>query len=163
MRLTKQCYGCKQQFRYEELTDYAAPMAKTMHSYCINCLREKQLRDKFSDTVCMIFGIKSPGPRIWTERKRLIKEFGYTDDVIIDCLNYLYNVRKVKKLSESLALVNPYSVERMRKWKASEEYKNNMIAKAAQETQIADYFVPVKENTTTNKKILNADDFLEEE
>lgn len=162
MKLTKKCYGCKQDFRREELIDYASPTAKTMQSYCPSCLAEKQAREKFSNKVCMIFGIKSPGPRIWTERKRLIETYGYTDDIIIDCLEYIYTVEKKKKFAESLCLINPPTVEKMKKWKASEEYKARDLARATK-MQVREFVVPIKENTKTNKEILNADDFLEEE
>lgn len=162
MKLTKKCYGCKQDFRREELVDYASPMAKTMQSYCPKCLAEKQAREKFSNKVCMIFGIKSPGPRIWTERKRLIETYGYTDDIIVDCLEYIYIVEKKKKFAESLCLVNPPTVEKMKRWKTSEEYKARELARAVK-MQTREYIVPIKENTTNNKEILNADDYLEEE
>lgn len=48
MRLTKQCFGCKEQFRKTELIDYAAPGTVTMHSYCPKCLAEKHARERFS-------------------------------------------------------------------------------------------------------------------
>ena len=163
MKLTKQCYGCKQEFRKDELVDYAAPLAKTLHSYCPKCLAEKQSRERFSNKVCMIFGIKTPGPRIWTERKRLIDTYGYTDDIIIDCLEYIYKVENKRKFAESLCLVNPVSVEKMRKWKKSEDYKAAQIARAMMETQAVEHIVPIKENSINNKQKINADDFLEEE
>lgn len=92
MRLTKLCHGCKQSFRKSELIDYASPGAKTMYSYCSKCLEEKHSRENFSNKVCSIFGIKTPGPLIWTQRKRLQDTYGYTDDIIVECLDYLYNV-----------------------------------------------------------------------
>jgi len=162
MKLTKKCYGCKQEFRREELVDYAGPAAKTMQSYCPKCLAEKQAREKFSDKVCMIFGIKAPGPRIWTERKRLIETYGYTDDVIVDCLEYIYTVEKKKKFAESLTLIKPPMVEKMKRWKASEDYKARELVRATK-MQVREFVVPIKENTKDNKEILNADDFLEEE
>ena len=110
---TKQCYGCKQTFLKTELIDYTPIAAKISHSYCPACLKEKQAKDNFSMKVCSIFQLKSPGPRIWNERKRLIDKYGYTDEIIIDCLDYIYNVEHAAKLAESLCLVNPTTVAKM--------------------------------------------------
>lgn len=162
MKATKQCFECKQQFRREELVDYAGINAKTMHSYCPKCLKEKQARDKFAEKVCMIFGIKTPGPRIWTERKRLINTYGYTDNIIIDCLDYIYNVEHKKKISESLFLIQPPMVEKMRKWKKENEYKTNQLMRAMA-PEMKEYIIPVKENNEIQNNFINADDFLEEE
>jgi hypothetical protein len=161
-RTTKQCFECKEQFRIEELVDYAGPRAKVMHSYCPNCLKEKQSRDKFSDKVCTIFGLKSPGPRIWTERKRIIQNYGYTDDIIIDCLDYIYNVEKKKKLAESLCLVKPPIVDKMMRYKRSKENESIQLAKAM-EVETTEYVVPIKENNKVNKIINDPDAWLEDE
>ena len=115
----------------------------------------------FSDKVCEIFGIKGPGPRIWTERKRLQDTYGYTDAVIIDCLDYIYNVKHYKKLAESLVLVKPQMVDEMKKWKRGESNKlNGLLAAMAQPVEHVQ--VEVQENTHSNKKIINADDFLDD-
>lgn len=158
--ILKMCYGCKQKFRKSELIDYAAPMTVTMHSYCPKCLVEKQQREAFSDKVCSIFGIKSPGPIIWTERKRLIKKYGYTDETIIDCLDYLYKVKKVRKLAESLYLVTPSSVNEMLKYKHSLEVENIQLAHAIADTEIREQIVSVKENIDNKDEELNPDDWL---
>ena len=158
VRLTKQCYACKQQFRKTELIDYASPFAKIPHSYCSKCLAEKQERERFSDKVCSIFGIKSPGPRIWTERKRLHDTFGYTDDLIIDCLDYIYNVEKHKNCVESLFLVQPPMVERMRAYK--KKTQNDVVSP---QNKITEYVVPVRENISKKPTLLNPDDFLDDD
>lgn len=160
-RAIKQCYSCKEKFRREELVEYAGPNTNTTHSYCPQCLVEREARDRFSIKVCKIFGLKAPGPRIWTERKRLQDVYGYTDNIIIDCLEYIYNVEHKKKLSESLCLVTPASVDKMIKWKHREQVKGNQLAVAYQ-TQINEHIVPVKENTTSKKENWNPDEWLED-
>lgn len=158
-KLTKQCYSCKQQFRKSELVDYCSINSNTLHSYCPKCLAEKQERDLFSQKVCQIFGTKSPGPQIWTERKRLREKYGYTDSIIIDCLDYIYNVEKIKKKSETLYFVTPSMIEKMRQWKREEQQKNNGII-AAYQTKYNEYIVPIKENNISNKTNWNPDDWL---
>lgn len=158
VRLTKQCYGCKQQFRKSELIDYVSPVAKIPHPYCPKCLAEKQERERFSDKVCSIFGIKSPGPRIWTERKRVKEQYGYTDDTIIDCLEYIYNVEHHKGYAESIYLVAPPMVEKMRAYKKQVE---NVVV--SPQNKITEYVVPVRESVAKKPELLNPDDFLDDD
>lgn len=166
MRTTQKCFECKETFRKEELINYMPLTAKTSHYYCKKCLEEKLARERFSEKVCSIFGILKPGPRIWTERKRLKREFGYTDDTIIDCLDYIYNVEKKAKIVETLYLVTPLMVERMRAWKKTEEYKALRLMHAAQKASIEnlqEHVVNVQKNKNINKEEkLNPDDFLSE-
>lgn len=146
MKLTRKCAGCKEDFRKTELVEYSSATGKTSNWYCPKCLEEKQARERFSNKVCQIFGIKAPGPVIWTQRKRLIAEYGYTDDAIIDCLEYIYNVENKKKLSESLYFVKPDMMEKTRAWKNQQAAKASSFAAAIANTETREYVVPVREN-----------------
>ena len=160
-RAVKKCYGCKQEFRSEELVSYASPTSNTAYNYCLKCLAERQARDRFSAIVCQIFGLKSPGPRIWTERKRIQNTYGYTDDTIIECLKYIYEVEHAKKLAESLCLVTPTTVEKMKRYKAAEEYNAQKVIDAMR-TKIQIYVVPVRENKKENKNAIDLSEWLED-
>lgn len=96
---TKKCSSCKESFINKELVEYRGV------NYCRYCLKEKMEREKFQTKVCEIFGLKSPGPVIWKQRKKLLEQ-GFTDDNLIKCLDYLYNVLGKKKISETLIYVN---------------------------------------------------------
>lgn len=159
MQVTRKCAGCKQTFHKDELIQYASISGKTTYWFCKECYSEKLAREKFSLKVCEIFGIKSPGPRIWTERKRLRDKYGYTDDAIIDCLDYIYNVVKKNKLTESLALVNPKSMHNMKTWRADNQARASSVAAAIATTETKEYIVPVRENNSKKKEI-NLDDAL---
>ena len=159
MQVTRKCYGCKQDIHKDEMIQYSSPSGKTSYWFCKSCYEEKILREKFQLKVCSIFGIKAPGPRIWTERKRLKNIYGYTDDAIVDCLEYIYNVKKMNKLTESLALVNPRSMNEMKAWRAQKKVQASGIAASIANTEMKEYLVPVKENTTKRKEI-NLDDAL---
>ena len=159
IRATRQCTGCKEVFRKTELVEYFSSTGKTKAWYCPKCLAERQSRDKFSNKVCQIFGITTPGPVIWTQRKRLIAEYGYTDDTIIDCLEYVYNVEQIKKLSESLYFVKPEMMENMRKWKNTQAATAGSLAAAISQTTMTERVVPVRENTSKRKEI-NLDEGL---
>lgn len=153
------CFECKQNFRREELINYTPLNSNTAHNYCSKCLKEKQAREQFSNKICSIFGLKNPGPRIWTERKRLQEKYGYTDNIIIECLDYIYNVEHAKKLTESLCLVTPVTVEKMKRYKRNEEYNSQKIINAMQIT-MQSHIVPIKENEQYNDDTINLEEWL---
>lgn len=156
---TRTCYECKNKFQIKEMIQYASPRAKTMHWYCPKCLKDKQSRDNFADKVCQIFGLKNPGPRIWTERKRIIQTYGYTDETIIDCLDYIYRIEKYKKFTESICLVKPPMVEKMMQYKKLQQAKSINLARAIN-TQMNECIVPIKENKESYTIKYNPDDWI---
>ena len=79
--------------------------------------------------------------------------------MIADCLDYLYNVKKVKKLSSSLALVNPRNVEEMKKYKRSQTASAGAITAAAS-VEIKEYSAPIQENKGKQKEQWNFEDWL---
>ena len=52
-------------------------------------------------------------------------------------------------------------VEKMMKYKARKEHEAMNIVRAAK-TEVKEYIVPIKENTTKKKESLNPDDWLED-
>ena len=159
MLLTRKCFGCKQDIRKDEMIQYTSLTGKTSHWFCKPCYEERMARERFQVKVCQIFGIKSPGPVIWTQRKRLMETYGYTDDAIVDCLDYIYNVQHKKILSESLVLVNPKSMAQMKIWRTNKKAQAGSIAAAIASTETKEYIVPIKENTKKREEI-NLDDAL---
>ena len=159
MKLTRQCYGCKQDIRKDEMIQYSSLSGKTSYWFCKNCYEEKIAREKFQLKVCEIFGIKTPGPLIWTQRKRLRDTYGYTDDAIIDCLEYIYNVEHMNKLKESLGLVGPRSMANMKAWRASQKGRASSIAAAIANTDFHETIVQSYEKKKVKKEI-NLDDAL---
>ena len=159
MQITRKCAGCKQDFRKDELIQYATLSGKTTYWFCKDCYEDKLAREKFQTKVCEIFGIKSPGPLIWTQRKRLKDEYGYTDDAIVDCLDYIYNVEHMNKLKESLGLVNPRSMMNMKAWRANKKAQASSIVAAIANTEMKEYIVPIREHKKRKKEI-NLDDAL---
>ena len=159
MKLTRKCHGCGQEIHKDEMIQYSTLSGKTSYWFCKPCYEERMARERFQLKVCQIFGIKAPGPRIWTERKRLMESYGYTDDAIVDCLDYIYNVEHMNKLAESLALVNPRSMTNMKQWRAFKKAQASGIAASIANTEMKEYLVPVRENTTKKKEI-NLDDAL---
>ena len=130
MKGTLKCFGCKEEFRREELTSFCGFGAKNAHNFCHKCLKERMERDRFATAICILFGLKAPGPRIWSERQRLREKYGYTDDVIIDCLNYLKEVEHTKFFSESLYMVQPQTVAKMEAHRIKEQELNQQLINA---------------------------------
>ena len=159
MKITRTCAGCKQQIHKSEMLQYASATGKTLQWYCKDCYEEKIAREKFSKKVCQIFQLKSPGPIIWTQRKRLRDKYGYTDDTIIDCLDYLYEVKHMDKLSETLVLVNPRNVSAMRSWKATQKALGGRLIAASGLTEVQEKIVDIPESKPFREEI-NLDDGL---
>ncbi len=159
MQITRKCHGCHQDIRKDEMIQYSTVSGKCSYWFCKDCYEEKLARERFQNKVCQIFGLKSPGPLIWTQRKRLQEKYGYTDDAIVDCLEYIYNVEHKKILKESLGLIGPVNMEKMRKWRAQKKAIAGSLAAAIANTEIKERIVPVKENTSKRKEI-NLDDAL---
>ena len=160
MKLTRQCFGCKQDIRKDEMIEYSSITGKTSHWYCKDCYEEKLARERFQNKVCQIFGLKSPGPTIWTQRKQLQTKYGYTDDAIVDCLDYIYNVKHAKKLYESLGLVNPKNMMEMRTWRMNEQKKGVRIAASIENTQTTEEKVVTVLEKKRQKEKINLDDAL---
>lgn len=159
VRVTHKCHDCKEVFRTSEMINYTSLGSKTSYWYCQKCYKEKIAREEFSQKICYIFGIKAPGPKIWTERKRIKDMYGYTDDTIVDCLDYVYNIEKTQKKSPTLFFVNPTTIEKMKQYQRKEKTKNMNLAQAMQQ-ETHEYLVPIKENNTSQKKIYDPDEWL---
>lgn len=159
MKLTRVCAQCKSSFYKDSMVQYFSSTGKTSSWYCKDCYEEKIAREKFQYKVCQIFGLKSPGPRIWTERKRLRDKYGYTDDIIIECLEYIYDVQKTKKLSDTLCLINPTTVDKMMQYKRKMQFKSHEMFDAMNVQQV-EHIVNARENTVTNKTEWNPDDWI---
>lgn len=164
--LTRVCFQCKQSFLKEDMIQYASLRAKQQHWYCKKCYEEKIAKDNFTDAVCKIFGIKMPGARIWADRERLINKYGYTDKLIVECLDYLYNVKNMKKISESLYLINPLTVEELMKYKRNKEFEARYLANAMQEMESEkqkEYIIPTPKKKKQMKKIeYDPDEWLDD-
>ena len=152
-RATHKCFGCKEIFRTEEMINY------NNQWYCKKCHEEKLSREYFSAQVCRIFGIKAPGPKIWTERKRIVEKYGYTDKTIIDCLEYAYNVEHIQKKSTTLYFVSPPMIEKMKAYKRIEQSKAISLAQATNQ-EVYEHIVPIKENKKNQKKTYDPDEWL---
>lgn len=160
MHITRKCHGCGEEIRKDEMIQYASATGKTMYWYCKPCYEEKIARERFSKKVCKIFQLKSPGPLIWTQRKHLKQKYGYTDDTIADCLEFLYEVQHRNTLVESLGLVTPKNVAAMKVWKAQQKALGGRLLAAQDITTVQEKIVNEIPEAKSVKKEINLDDGL---
>jgi hypothetical protein len=59
----------------------------------------------------------------------------------------------MKKLSDTLGLVNPRNMEETRKWKEQKQAEGASMAAAIANTEMKEYVVPIRENKTKRKEI----------
>ena len=151
------CYKCKKKFKKNDLISYCAPGCKTFHNYCKNCLEEKKKNEYFVNEICRIFGLKKPGPRIYAEKKRLNAN-GFSDEMILLTLQYIYDVKKTPKLSETLYLVNITNFN-----KAKSFYSNATEEKDTKKIKYSYFKDEEKEESLFKIEEDNPDDFLGDE
>lgn len=148
------CAECSKQKR--EIKKYPRNQIVNFKSrnLCPSCYQQALANEKFNTFICELFGIKSPGPKIYAQRKRLREEYGYTDATIMKTLDYLFNVEKKNKSFESLGLVNPKNVEEAIKYYQKKEYELEQMKEAAKQNQeIRTAIVPMKKKQKEKKKI----------
>lgn len=157
-RQTLTCSSCHTKFPREEIIFYGS--AKNPIKYCPQCYSDRIDRDKFTNYICELFGIRVPGPKIYTQRKALKEKYGFTTDTIIQTLEYLYRVKKLDRTYESIGLVNPQTVE-----EAKNYYKQKALIyeklKKAEETKVKDLITPIQKKER-KVDLLDIDEYLED-
>ena len=80
----------------------------------------------------------------------------------MDCLDYMYNVKHTKKISETLYFVTPYNIDQMKQYKRRQSANSgSIIAAINQPMEVQE--VEVQENTKSNKQRINPDDWLDDD
>lgn len=156
MQKVLKCYGCKELINRTELIDYKG------NHYCKRCYNEKIERDKFSDYICKLYHLKTPGPRIWAERKRLLndKNNPMTDEGIIRTLCYLYEVKGANRLSDSIYRAGDKNiVAEANRYYANQDYKLNLIIESIVNAPTEVNYIKLEQKEETKEKI-NPDDIL---
>ena len=157
-RSTYKCFDCSDTFNVADIIEYEG------HRFCKVCYINKLEREKFSKFVCELFNTKSPGPVIWSQRKDIQAKYGYTDNTIIKCLDYVYNVLHFKKEKPTLGLVTPMNIEKMLQYRKKQEYEDTKLMQAfvqGVEQRNTTFHVKVRENKDAEEE-WNLDDCLKE-
>lgn len=73
--------------------DYIRYHDKNFHK---ECGKRQQERDEFFDYVCLLYKLKAPGPRIYSQASKFVTEKGYTYKGMARTLYFMYEVQSVK-------------------------------------------------------------------
>ena len=72
------CSECSKQKKENKLYPRDEIINYKGQNYCPKCYAEKLEKEKFSEFICNLFGLKAPGPVIYSQRKRLKEKYYYT-------------------------------------------------------------------------------------
>lgn len=123
------CCECRERAKKETMIEYKSK------KYCNHCYELKLEKERFVNYVCKLFGIKSPGPIIYSQRKRLKEIYGYTDDVLIKTLSYLFEVKGMNRAYETLGLINPINVDEALKYYKNQKINQEQILRNIEKSQ----------------------------
>lgn len=124
--------------------------------YHQECYAKLLQRRELYDYCCKLFHLKSPGPAIYTQRKRFVEQLGYTDEDILKTLRYIYEVKKksIKGADERIGLVPYFYDEAMKYWKRQYEKQMeiaNEMAQRIEESQKEIVITPQKPARTVKQ------------
>lgn len=118
------CYECKTNVAKADAIHEGG------HYFHNGCFVVYTNRQAFAAYVCQLYGLKAPGPVIYSQRKNFIEKYGYTDDGMIKALRYAYEVKHIKiTKAESRIGIIPSVYEDAQKFFEAQERKQNKIVK----------------------------------
>lgn len=153
------CTSCKNRFYRNDLIPYKGL------NYCQDCYAAKLAREKFSEEICSLFGIMTPGPRIWKQRKDMIAQYNYTDDMIILAIKYAKYVKKMQDFGYSIGIAPYVMDEAIKYYNYSPENPTPVIEEETrqpvEEPETTPIQVAVKKEKKKKQVELDPDAFLE--
>ena len=130
MKPTLKCYKCGEQVPRGDLVEYTTMRSKNPHRYCPKCLKTIQDTERFYNKVTEFYKDGISWATINKRKAALYETYGYTDQTIIDCLEYAYKVKGYVVLEKVLGIVKPPLVEEMLQYKKAQDAKENKIVNA---------------------------------
>lgn len=132
-------------------------------NYHTTCLQKYLDREKLLKYVCELFGLKGPGPIIYSQLKNfLLKNPHYTYNGILLSLQYFYGVKKnsTRKANEGIGIV-PYVYDEAQNYykkinSQQEKFKNTVEKQLNNPPEI---IVVRKEKKEKSKKIYDLEQF----
>lgn len=154
MKPTLKCYKCGEQVPRGDLVEYTSMRSKNPHRYCPKCLKAVQDAERFYNKIVEFYKDDISWATINKKRTALYETYGYTDQTIIDCLEYAYKVKGYVVLEKVLGIVKPPLVEEMLQYKRAKDFKENKIVDAIISSANAKFLprIKVRENTKPKPK-----------
>jgi hypothetical protein len=138
---------------------------KWYHHHCHDLVLDKE---ELMTYICRVFGLKAPGPKVYSQRKNFIEKYGYTDRGMLNALKYHYEVQKgsTSKAQEGIGIIPHVYGE------AQEFYKNmankqekfgEQLQKTLDNQQIITVYVKPKEAYKKKPKLYDLAELNKEE
>lgn len=164
MKPTLKCYKCGEQIPRGDLVEYTSMRSKNPHRYCPKCLKTIQDAEQFYNKVAEFYKDDISWAAINKRKNILYETYGYTDQTIIDCLEYAYKIKGYVVLEKVLGIVKPPLVEEMLQYKRAKDTKENKIVNAIIEGTKKQNFpkIKIRENIKQPKE-WNIDDYFFDE
>lgn len=138
------------------------------HYYHKDCYQKVLDRKEFIEYVSRLFGLISPGPTIYSQRKVFMEKYGYTDREMIDVLRYVYEIKKAKieGAKERIGIIPLAYEEAMAYYKGEREKQLDVANKMAkiienQKTQVL--YVKPSKPIVRNKQFIDPESIYEME
>lgn len=152
------CYRCKEKL---ERTEAAKEKDKYFHPECL--VLHQEAADLYS-YICFLFGLKTPGPRIYTQIKTYIEKNNYTYNGIKLALKYFFEVKHNNTSIETIGIV-PYVYDEAQEYFKNTEHRQADIAKIiGEKIEETPIIIDVKStpNRKTKKRLIDMDmdDFI---
>ena len=118
------CFECKENVLAD---DAVKADGHCFHPKCYGIVLDKK---NLMAYICKLFGLKSPGPVIYSQRKTFMEKYKYTDAGMLKTLQYLYEVQKTKieGAKERIGLI-PYAYDEAQEYFKKEGIKKQEIAR----------------------------------
>lgn len=117
------CFECKWNVSVDDA------IYENKHYYHPACYALVLDKKNFVEYVCKLFGLKAPGPVIYSQRKNFMEKYKYTDAGMVKTLKFLYEVQKNKidNAQERIGLI-PYAYDEAQEHYAKEDERKRDIA-----------------------------------
>lgn len=159
MRLICAYCGCKTVDKNSD--DYIQINGKNYHKICGERQKEK---DSCINYLCLVLGLKAPGPRIYTQLKEYTTQRGYSYKGIEQTLYFIYEVLKKKDkfpvAKKTIGLV-PYYYTEAQNYFNEIEYKKEQVEKEIKEAKANEQIVKSTLGSRKEKQLAyNLDDII---
>lgn len=139
----------------DQLVDKDVAARYNSKNYHANCAEKQKDKDELLDYVCKLFGLKRPGPAIYSQLKNFMaKNSYYTFKGILNALTYFYEVKKnsTKNSKQGIGIV-PYVYDEASEYYANISYKQHKIAKSVEKQLVTSpKEIHVKKETNSKKR-----------
>lgn len=123
------------------------------HYWDAACIQDKRERSQLYATICRIFHLKAPGPRIYAQIKNFTTNNGYTIKGIENALVYFFDIKQnsIEKANNGIGIV-PYIYEEAKQYFEIKEKQRDRVAKGAAKFKKEIRTVTLTDTTEEKKK-----------